>query len=122
MAFEKKGLDEDIINLRFKHYQNRLIDILNRVLEERRKIKHEMLREEARLHSQPGGAGVTNGKGFSPMVERNTFGKTGAMMLSPMNNQNSLNRTTVGGFSFLTQMPNSEGELVDLLDLEQKKA
>ena len=39
--FEKKGLDEDIINLRFKHYQNRLIDILNRVLEERRKIKVE---------------------------------------------------------------------------------
>jgi hypothetical protein len=39
--FEKKGLDEDIINLRFKHYQNRLIDIINRVLEERRKIKIE---------------------------------------------------------------------------------
>lgn len=48
-AFEKKGLDEDIINLRFKHYQNRLIDILNRVLEERRKIKHEQMREEARM-------------------------------------------------------------------------
>ena len=88
-AFEKKGLDEDIINLRFKHYQNRLIDILNRVLEERRKIKHEIMREEARLNSQPGAAtaGVTNGgKGFSPMVERNTFGRTGAMMLSPINN------------------------------------
>jgi hypothetical protein len=40
-AFEKKGLDEDIISLRFKHHQNRLIDILNRVLEERRKIKLE---------------------------------------------------------------------------------
>ena len=48
-AFEKKGLDEDIISLRFKHHQNRLIDILNRVLEERRKIKLEQMREEARL-------------------------------------------------------------------------
>lgn len=36
--FEKKGIDEDVINLRFKHYQNRLIDILNRVLDERRRI------------------------------------------------------------------------------------
>lgn len=36
--FEKKGVDEDIINLRYKHYQNRLIDILNRVLDERRRI------------------------------------------------------------------------------------
>ena len=48
-AFEKKGLDEDIISLRYKHHQNRLIDILNRVLEERRKIKHEQMREEARM-------------------------------------------------------------------------
>lgn len=48
-AFEKKGLDEDIISLRYKHHQNRLIDILNRVLEERRKIKHDQMREEARL-------------------------------------------------------------------------
>lgn len=36
--FERKGVDEDVINLRFKHYQNRLIDILNRMLEERRRI------------------------------------------------------------------------------------
>lgn len=38
--FDKKGLDEDIVNLRFKHHQNRLIDILNRILEERRKISN----------------------------------------------------------------------------------
>ena len=39
--FEKRGLDEDVINLRFKHYQARLIDTINRVLEERRRIKAE---------------------------------------------------------------------------------
>lgn len=38
--FDKKGLDDDIVNLRFKHHQNRLIDILNRILEERRKISN----------------------------------------------------------------------------------
>jgi hypothetical protein len=38
--FDKKGLDEDIVNLRFKHYQSRLIDILNRILEERRRISN----------------------------------------------------------------------------------
>ncbi len=42
-------MDEDIVNLRYKHHQNRLIDILNRVLEERRKIKHDQMREEARM-------------------------------------------------------------------------
>ena len=36
--FDRKGVDDDVINLRFKHYQNRLIDILNRILEERRRI------------------------------------------------------------------------------------
>ena len=39
--FERKGVEEDIINLRYKHYQNRLIDTINRILEERRRIsKH----------------------------------------------------------------------------------
>jgi hypothetical protein len=49
--FEKKGVDEDVLNLRFKHYQNRLIDTLNRILEERRRIKIEQLREETRLQA-----------------------------------------------------------------------
>lgn len=31
--FEKKGVESDVIDLRFKHYQNRLIDTLNRVIE-----------------------------------------------------------------------------------------
>ena len=56
--FEKRGLDEDIINLRFKHYQARLIDTINRVLEERRRIKAE----QARMEMRQGGAvspGVT---------------------------------------------------------------
>jgi len=39
--FEKKQLDDDVINLRYKHYQARLIDTINRALEERRRIKAE---------------------------------------------------------------------------------
>ena len=43
--FEKKGLDPDVVELRFKHYQNRLIDTLNRVIEQRRQIKMEQARQ-----------------------------------------------------------------------------
>eukprot|EP00347_Sterkiella_histriomuscorum_P014355 403361188 len=46
--FVKRGLDEDVIDLRFKHYQYSLIDTLNRMLEERRRIKMEMARDEIR--------------------------------------------------------------------------
>ena len=42
--FEKKGVDKDVIDLRFKHYQGRLIDTLNRVIEQRRSIKMEQAR------------------------------------------------------------------------------
>ena len=31
--FEKKGLEPDIVDLRFKHFQGRLIDTLNKILE-----------------------------------------------------------------------------------------
>lgn len=57
--FEKRGLDEDVINLRFKHYQYSLIDTINRILEERRRLSNlhilfyctemEMQREDIRL-------------------------------------------------------------------------
>ena len=43
-----RGLDQDIINLRFKHFQHRLIDTLNRVIEKRRKNKEEEKRIEAK--------------------------------------------------------------------------
>lgn len=33
--FAKKGVNQDVIKLRFDHYQQRLIDTINRVLEER---------------------------------------------------------------------------------------
>ena len=36
--FWEKGLDEDVIDLRYKHHCNRQIDTFNRVLEERRMI------------------------------------------------------------------------------------
>jgi len=47
-TFEKRGLDEDVINLRHKHYNARLLDLYNRVLVERRRIKAEQVREELR--------------------------------------------------------------------------
>ena len=37
--FEKKGLDPDVVEIRFKHTQARLIDTINRVIEQRREIK-----------------------------------------------------------------------------------
>ena len=30
--FEKKGITEDVVNMRFKHYQGRLIDLINTVV------------------------------------------------------------------------------------------
>jgi hypothetical protein len=39
--FEKKGLDPDVIDLRYKHYQARLIDTINRIIDQRRQIKVE---------------------------------------------------------------------------------
>mmetsp|Transcript_24660 Transcript_24660/g.38349 ORF Transcript_24660/g.38349 Transcript_24660/m.38349 type:complete len:95 (+) Transcript_24660:170-454(+) len=54
--FERKGLDTDVIDLRYRHYQGRLIDTLNRIIEQRRKIKisqaKEMLRHQNANTSQ----------------------------------------------------------------------
>ena len=46
------------------------------------------------------------------------------MMLSPIHGGGSsqFNRTTAGGFSFLTTVPGADGEVIDLIDLEQRKA
>lgn len=37
-----KGVHEDVADLRFKHYQARLIDTLNLVLGERRKLSEDL--------------------------------------------------------------------------------
>ena len=37
--FAKPGVDTDVANLRFKHYQDRLIDLINEMLYERKRIK-----------------------------------------------------------------------------------
>ena len=42
-SFQKPGLDEDVVKLRYKHHRNRLFDTVNRVLEERNRVKQEML-------------------------------------------------------------------------------
>lgn len=36
--FKGKGIDEEIAQIRFKHYQQRQIDLINRLLEERSKL------------------------------------------------------------------------------------
>ena len=36
--FFEKGIDKEVAELRFKHFQQRLIDTINRVLDERRQI------------------------------------------------------------------------------------
>lgn len=47
-AFEKPGVDSDVANLRFKHYQARLIDLINELLFERKKICEEQRKLDAR--------------------------------------------------------------------------
>jgi hypothetical protein len=45
-------MDEDVIKLRYKHYTGRLMDMVNRVLEERNEVKKEQHREELRKGQQ----------------------------------------------------------------------
>lgn len=47
--FDKKGLAQDVIDLRYKHYQARLIDTINRIIEQRRQIKIDQARELLRI-------------------------------------------------------------------------
>ena len=49
VTIEREEIDDTIINLRFKHYQNRLIDRINRVLRTRKEIK---MRQHAREQLQ----------------------------------------------------------------------
>jgi hypothetical protein len=44
--FEIRGVNEDVVDLRFKHYQHRLIDTLNRVIGLRRDIKDDERKKE----------------------------------------------------------------------------
>ena len=41
-------MDKDVIDLRYKHYQARLIDTVNRIIEQRRQIKIDQAREQLR--------------------------------------------------------------------------
>ena len=45
VTIEREEIDDTIVNLRFKHYQARLIDRINRVLRTRKEIK---MRQHAR--------------------------------------------------------------------------
>lgn len=38
-SFTVKGIDEDVVKLRYKHHRDRLLDTINRVLDERHKVK-----------------------------------------------------------------------------------
>jgi|Transcript_23268 hypothetical protein len=56
--FAKPGIDKDVANLRFKHYQDRLIDLINEMLYERKRIKeaHQKLdnRNQTMRSASPG--------------------------------------------------------------------
>ena len=43
-----KGIDEDVVKLRYKHHRDRLLDTINRVLDERHKVKEQLIRAENR--------------------------------------------------------------------------
>jgi len=52
-SFQQKNVDQDIIQLRYKHYLNRLVDTITRVLDERNEVKRELARAELRnQHTQ----------------------------------------------------------------------
>ena len=50
--FFEKGIDQDLVELRFKHFQQRLIDTINRLLEERRQISR--LQSKSMQYRDPG--------------------------------------------------------------------
>jgi hypothetical protein len=51
MSFQKPGLDEDVVKLRYKHHRNRMFDTVNRVIEERSRVKDELLVKSAHKRS-----------------------------------------------------------------------
>lgn len=52
--FAKKGVDADLADLRYKHFQSRLIDTINRVLQERRTISkcNSLINNRAEMRQQ----------------------------------------------------------------------
>ena len=44
--FEKKGVDPDVVELRYKHYHGKLIETINEVLERRREYIMEEKRQK----------------------------------------------------------------------------
>ena len=56
--FAKPGVDTDVANLRFKHYQDRLIDLINEMLYERKRIKEAQQklnnRNQQNMSASPG--------------------------------------------------------------------
>eukprot|EP00347_Sterkiella_histriomuscorum_P015532 403356677 len=83
--FADKGLADDIVELRFKHFQNRQIDLLNRILDERKKIKNrEIVHEKLMNQSQP------------PAFQLNKT--SGQQFFSPQNDKSmNLQSRTMGG-------------------------
>ena len=56
-AFTRSGVDKDVANLRFKHYQDRLIDLINEMLYERKLIKERHQKADNRNQTMLNGAG-----------------------------------------------------------------
>lgn len=41
-SFEKPGLNEDLVKIRYNHHRNRMFETVNTLIEERSRIKHEI--------------------------------------------------------------------------------
>ena len=60
--FEKKGVEKDLAELRYNHYRERLLDLYNRVLEERHNIK--VAQHKRALSQSPRNLSVFNDNRF----------------------------------------------------------
>ena len=58
--FAKPGVDKDVANLRFKHYQDRLIDLINEMIFERKLIKERYQKADNRNMLAGGQSGFNN--------------------------------------------------------------
>eukprot|EP00347_Sterkiella_histriomuscorum_P021729 403332968 len=91
--FMQKGVDPDLAELRFKHFQSRLIDTLNRVLNERRNIKirdmQKEILEQKMLNKSQSVSNIINQSSQFPLNSNNQIGNQ-RQILNPIPAKNSL--------------------------------
>jgi hypothetical protein len=71
-TFEEKGVAKDVVDLRYKHFKSRLLDTVNRVLQQRRDIKIND-HKEAMMEFSRTVNGPAHTFGGSPKKPKNNF-------------------------------------------------